>query len=1052
PRSLQVVDFSGFLAVQIERNSDGVIKLNIYHQAHSGLTSMCCMFAYQPQQPLAPIHIVVEGRDLHRRKLYIDTWIDNADVPTDSSDIVDVNRRLYSNGFIITKEHVRAFCQNVGNRSMCYAHEEPCGMFAPMDFLVVSTLPNFSLALSSTAVTNDLFKILHMYNRYEIVDGATTLRVGDRVSSDLVIAELLDTPAGRRVKLLINLYRRSQKIATIESAFLYRGDFVDISKSFKHKLDQRFAIQLATADDVAVLKAKEWLLCRDGALDHLVPGSHAEFHLDSLYRFADHDLYSTVLTSGRVFTKSTSGRLVHVADINFECGMSTKDPVVEYLRRYGVAPDVSLFDGEGYSLVSPDSHKLMHVTVPDSNWEYAKLSADGNPIHTNPYIADVAGLPGPITHGLWTSASTRALVECYAANDEPERMRIYQVDFVGMVLPKDQLQTELFHVGMKGGRMLIKGVTSKVGGGPVLECSAEIEQPATAYVFTGQGSQEVGMGMELYKQSAAARDVWDRADRHMLAKYGVSLLKVVRTNPKELTVHFGGRRGEGLRRNYMLLTRRCSSDGGGKVSAIPLFPDITLDSSSHAYRSPTGLLNSTQFTQVILITFAMAVVADMRVNSLVQRDAAFAGHSLGEYAALAAISGMFVFEDILDVTFYRGLLMQSAVKRDTQGRSQYGMLAVDPSRLGGAADESVLAIAIAAISERSKGLLEVVNNNTRGTQYVVAGTLRQLAVLRLVLDAVAKQGAPTDSDWQAHIARIASDVLAKPIDSRPVRGRAAIPLPGIDVPFHSSQLLPGVDEFRALLQGKIRPENIDYSALHRRYIPNLTAEPFEVSREYFSLVYSITQSPIAAGVLDNWVDDAIDSVDEVADLAATLLVELLAYQFASPVQWIDTQDVLFGKLGVRRLIEIGASPILCDMAAKTLKSEMYADGLIELLHIERDRDSVYYTQPRVEIAEPIPSALPAQPEQPLTPVAGAAVEPSAPVVAEVSSSAGAAAAAPLVDIPLQALDVVHAIVAHKTKRSLADVYALKSIKALVGGKSTLQNEIVGNLHKEFGSK
>ncbi|KAJ2451175.1 fatty acid synthase alpha subunit Lsd1, partial [Coemansia sp. RSA 2424] len=1049
PRSLQVVDFSGFLAVQIERNSDGIIELNIYHQAHSGSTSMCCMFAYQPQQPLAPIHIVVEGRDLHRRKLYIDTWIDNADVPTDSSDIVDVNRRLYSNGFVITKEHVRAFCQNVGNRSMCYAHEEPCGMFAPMDFLVVSTLPNFSLALSSTAVTNDLFKILHMYNRYEIVDGATTLRVGDRVSSDLVVAELFDTPAGRRVRLLINLYRRSQKIATIESVFLYRDDFVDISKSFKHKLDQRFAIQLATADDVAVLKAKEWLLCRDGALGHLVPGSHAEFHLESLYRFADHDLYSSVLTSGRVFTKSTSGRLVHVADINFECGMSTKDPVVEYLRRHGVAPDVSLLDGEGYSLVSPDSHKLMHVTVPDSNCEYAKLSADGNPIHTNPYIADVAGLPGPITHGLWTSASTRALVECYAADDEPERMRMYQVDFVGMVLPKDQLQTELFHVGMKGGRMLIKGVTSKVGGGPVLECSAEIEQPATAYVFTGQGSQEVGMGMELYKRSAAARDVWDRADRHMLAKYGVSLLKIVRTNPKELAVHFGGRRGEGLRRNYMLLTRRCSSDGGGKLGAIPLFPDITLDSSSHAYRSPTGLLNSTQFTQVILITFAMAVVADMRANSLVQRDAAFAGHSLGEYAALVAISGMFVFEDILDVTFYRGLLMQSAVKRDAQGRSQYGMVAVDPSRLGSAADESVLAIAIAVISERSKGLLEVVNNNTRGAQYVVAGTLRQLAVLRLVLDTVAKLGASTNDNMESCISQVASDVLARPIDSRPMRGRATIPLPGIDVPFHSSQLLPGVDEFRALLQEKIRPENIEYSALHRRYIPNLTAVPFEVSREYFGLVYSITQSPIAAGVLDNWVDDAMDSVDEVADLAATLLVELLAYQFASPVQWIDTQDVLFGKLGVRRVIEIGVSPVLSGMAAKTLKSEKYADRRVEVLHIERDRDSIYYTQQRMEIAEPTPSVLPAQPEQPTT---VAAVEPSAPAVAEVSGSAGAVAAAPLVDAPLQVLDVVHAIVAHKTKRSLADVSTLKSIKALVGGKSTLQNEIVGDLHKEFGSK
>ncbi|KAJ2244396.1 fatty acid synthase alpha subunit Lsd1, partial [Coemansia sp. RSA 455] len=988
--------------LSIER-LDESIELKIFQPTPTGLATLQYRFVYQPAQYLTPIHLVVEGHGDNTRQLYRETWIDNSDAPSEFEDHVDPDALLIGNGFKITEDHVYSMCQVVGNSSQHYLQATDSGLHVPMEFFYYSATPAIMRILASTVFGDGQLGIVHLYNKIELVDGTTPLMVGDTVRSSLRIDSITNTASGKRFKVLGNLSRAGQVVAHIETAFISRNIPVSVEEAFERTNGQRFTIQLATANDVTALMAKEWFLSSDEASVHLVPGSQVEFCLDSMYRFKSDDVYSSILTTGRASILLPTGRSVHIANVHFECGTSVKDQVIEYLRRHEVPSTTSLSDSDGYSLVSPSNQELLQVTVPDSNWEYAKVSADGNAIHTNPYIADVAGLPGTITHGLWTSASTRALVECYAANDEPERIRMYQTNFVGMVLPKDKLRTELLHVGMKGGRMLVKGVTSKVDGGPVLECTAEIEQPATAYVFTGQGSQEVGMGMNLYKESVAARSIWNRADRHMVAKYGVSLLEIVRTNPKELTVHFCSRTGEELQRNYMSLARSGSNGGGVKGEVLPLFPDITLDSSSYTHQSPTGLLNATQFTQVALVTFAMAAVADMRANSLVQRDAVFAGHSLGEYAALASINSLFTLEDALDICFYRGLLMQLAVERDAQGRSQYGMVAVDPSRSGHGVDDSVLATVIAVICEHSQGLLEVVNYNVHGSQYVVAGTLRQLAVLRLVLDGISRQSAPNDGDWQAHISLIVSDVLATTVDSQPVRGRATVPLPGIDVPFHSSQLLPGVNEFRAVLQEKIRSENIDYSALHLRYIPNLTAVPFEVSREYFSLVHSTTGSPVAASVLGSWTDSSVDSDDDVARLAAILLVELLAYQFASPVQWIDTQDVLLGRLGVRRLVEIGVSPVLSGMSTKTLKSSPRSRKHVDVLHAERDRDAVYYIQQILEAAEPVisqptPSELSAQPEQPALPATTVVVEPTTPVV----QSSGTAA--PLVDVPLQALD------------------------------------------------
>ena len=194
----------------------------------------------------------------------------------------------------------------------------------------------------------------------------------------------------------------------------------------------------------------------------------------------------------------------------------------------------------------------------------------------------------------------------------------------------------------------------------------------------------------------------------------------MRNNPKELTVHFGGPRGKAIRQNYMSMTfESVGSDGATKSEKI--FKDVDENTTSYTYRSPTGLLSATQFTQPALTLMEKASFEDMRSRGLIQRDSVFAGHSLGEYSALAALAEVMPIESLVSVVFYRGLTMQVAVERDSEGRSSYSMIAVNPSRISKTFNEQALQYVVDNIAEETKWLLEVVNYNVVNQQYVCAG-------------------------------------------------------------------------------------------------------------------------------------------------------------------------------------------------------------------------------------------------------------------------------------------------------------------------------------------
>ncbi|KAG1435236.1 hypothetical protein G6F55_014386 [Rhizopus delemar] len=65
------------------------------------------------------------------------------------------------------------------------------------------------------------------------------------------------------------------------------------------------------------------------------------------------------------------------------------------------------------------------------------------------------------------------------------------------------------------------------------------------------------------------------------------------------------------------------------------------------------------------------------------------------------------------------MTMQSAVKRDEEGRSNYGMAAVNPARVSKTFNDTALRFVVDAIAGRGD-VLEIVNFNVENWQYVAA--------------------------------------------------------------------------------------------------------------------------------------------------------------------------------------------------------------------------------------------------------------------------------------------------------------------------------------------
>ncbi|ODV94456.1 hypothetical protein PACTADRAFT_45167 [Pachysolen tannophilus NRRL Y-2460] len=817
--------------------------------------SLELLYNYKPSDGFAPILEIMDNRNDRIKEFYWKLWFGSS-VPVELD--IDVMKPIEGGEIEITQQAITEFTHAIGNSCEDFVPREGKETLAPMDFAIVIGWKAIMKAIFPKNVDGDLLKLVHLSNGYRIIPGASPLKAGDKVSSFAEIKAVINQETGKMVEVLGVILRSGKPVMEVTSQFFYRGKYEDFEDSFQKTTETPYQVILKSEREVAVLRSKEWFHL-DEEVDLL--NQTLNFRCKSFVTFKNQTIFSSVKTTGQVLLELPSKEIKQIGEIVYEAGESHGNPVMGYLTRNGSTIEQPISFENAIPISA--SHELSSK-APITNEPYAAVSGDYNPIHVSRVFAAYANLPGTITHGMYSSAAVRALVEQFAANNISHRVRAFKAEFVGMVLPNDLLETKLEHVGMINGRKIVKIVTKKVETAEsVLIGEAEIEQPVSTFVFTGQGSQEQGMGMDLYNSSDVAREVWDKADQHFINNYGFSIIDIVTNNPNELTIHFGGAKGRAIRENYKsMMFETIAADG--ELKSEKIFKEITDETTSYTFVSPTGLLSATQFTQPALTLMEKASFEDMKSKGLVPAESMFAGHSLGEYSALASLGDVMPIESLVDVVFYRGMTMQVAVPRDELGRSNYGMCAVNPSRISPTFNDAALRFVVEHIAKQTEWLLEIVNYNVENTQYVTAGDLRALDTLTNVLnvfklqkiDIVKLQEMMSVEKVAEHLSEIVDEVSkkssAKPQPIELERGFACIPLKGISVPFHSSYLRSGVKPFQRFLVKKIPRSAVKPANLIGKYIPNLTAKTFAITKEYFEDVYNLTKSDKIKAILDNW--------------------------------------------------------------------------------------------------------------------------------------------------------------------------------------------------------
>lgn len=500
---------AGRKVVELRVSPDALIDLEIINHETASGQPVSLTQQFGPGNTLHPLQSLTSSLNEQVKELYQRVWFGDEPMLSQGVDICSI----FDGGKLtVTASSVRHFTASLPNSGLARRGNTP--MIAPLDYAVVVAWK--ALVKPLFLLDANLLRLVHLQNAFEWVPAMDQIREGDVLSTGSHVSMIVVQESGTVVEVKATIRRSGQPVVHITSQFMLR-DTTNLGPNitpFRYVDDEPSKVTLDTAAAVAVLESKQWFQRRGPAIG--LRGKTLHFRPRSRYSYGPKGDITQVEVTGSVLSEpGCRGTLTEIGAIHWKSA-TPRNIVTGYLSRHAQPSTARvLFDSPLELALDADT-----FSSPTDHAPYAYGSGDFNPIHLSKAMAAYAGLPDTITHGMHTSAKVRALLTRYMCGGNESLFHRFSVSFTGMVVGDQPLQLAVQHIGMVEGARIVQFAVRNHVGHPVIKGEAELRNSPTAMLFTGQGSQQKGMGMELRQSSAVTRQLWDRADTYFGNTYG----------------------------------------------------------------------------------------------------------------------------------------------------------------------------------------------------------------------------------------------------------------------------------------------------------------------------------------------------------------------------------------------------------------------------------------------------------------------------------------------------------------------------------------------------